>query len=268
MPRPPSTHRPSPEAARAVAGLAEQEGPRLHALARRLCGKPDEAEDLVQEVFLAALKGWDGFEGRAAPTTWLYTIAARACQRMHRKRAGQPQHVLSLDVPLPFGAGDLPTLGAHEGGPPSEQVQREALERMQAGIVALPVTFRLPFVLKEVVGLSVADVARVLGLKPATVKTRLHRARLRVRQELEKSMEAREVPAAAYERQVCLDLLAAKQEALDRGTDLAQPIVCERCREVFASLDFAHDACRRLGDEAMPPDVKSRLLAAIAKAAA
>ena len=141
------------------------------------------------------------------------------------------------------------------------------LERMQAGIVALPVTFRLPFVLKEVVGLSVADVARVLGLKPATVKTRLHRARLRVRQELEKSMEAREVPAAAYERQVCLDLLAAKQEALDRGTDLAQPVVCERCREVFASLDFAHDACRRLGDEAMPPDVKSRLLAAIAKAA-
>jgi hypothetical protein len=81
-------------------------------------------------------------------------------------------------------------------------------------------------------------------------------------------MVPRDLPPAAYERQVCLDLLAAKQEALDRGEDLGQTIVCERCREVFASLDFAHDTCARLADGQMPREVRERLLAVIRKVAA
>jgi RNA polymerase sigma-70 factor (ECF subfamily) len=247
----------------AVEQLVADHGGRLFGIASRLCGRPEEAEDLVQEVFLQAFRKWRQFEGRARPLTWLYTIAARACQRMHRKRSGEPQHMASFDELLPFVEGALPSIHAHEGGPLAEQIRKEGIERVKAGILALPIAFRLPLVLKEVVGLPIADVARVLDIKPGTAKTRIHRARLRIRQELEGAMVRLDLPPTAYERQVCLDLLAAKQEALDHGEDLEQTIICERCREVFASLDYASDTCARLADGELPSDVRERVLAAI-----
>lgn len=249
------------EPAAAVTQLVADHGDRLYSIARRLCGNADEAEDLTQEVFLQAYRGWSGFEGRARPLTWLYTIAARACQRMHRKRSGEPEHLASYDELLPFTDGPLPAIHDTAGGPLAEQIRKEGVARVQAGILALPLAFRIPLVLKEVVGLPLADVARALGIAPGTAKTRVHRARLRVRQALEEAMVPLDLPPAAYERQVCLDLLAAKQEALDHGTDLGETIVCDRCREVFASLDFAHDTCARLAAGEMPGDVRDRLLA-------
>jgi len=252
-----------PDPAVAVERLVADHGGRLFGIASRLCGRPEEAEDLVQEVFLQAFRKWTQFEGRARPLTWLYTIAARACQRMHRKKSGEPARLAPLDELMPFVDGALPSVHAEPGGPLSEQIRQEGIERVKAGILALPIDFRLPLVLKEVVGLSIADVARVLDMKPGTVKTRIHRARLRIRKELEGVMTPLDLPPTAYERQVCLDLLAAKQEALDHGEDLPQTIVCERCREVFASLDFAHDTCRRLADGELPGEVRDRLLARI-----
>ncbi len=249
--------------AAAVERLVADHGGRLYGIASRLCGKPEEAEDLVQEVFLQAFRKWAQFEGRSRPLTWLYTIAARACQRMHRKRSGEPERMASVEELLPFVEGALPSIHEHEGGPLAVQIRKEGIERVKAGILALPIEFRIPLVLKEVVGLPVADVARVLDLKPATAKTRIHRARLRIRKELEGAMVPLDLPPTAYERQVCLDLLAAKQDALDHGEDLGQTVICERCREVFASLDFASDTCARLADGEMPGDVRERLLARI-----
>lgn len=253
---------------RAVTQLVGDHGDRLYAIARRLCGRPEEAEDLVQEVFLQAFRGWSGFEGRARPLTWLYTIAARACQRMHRRRAGEPEHMASYDELLPFAEGALPSIHSRPDGPLAEQIRREGVARVQAGILALPPDFRLPLVLKEVVGLPLKDVAAALGLPPATAKTRVHRARLRLRRALEEAMVPLDLPPAAYERQVCLDLLAAKQEAMDRGEDLDETVICARCREVFASLDHVRDTCARLADGEMPAAVRARLLARLEAEAA
>jgi RNA polymerase sigma-70 factor (ECF subfamily) len=252
----------------AVERLVADHGGRLFGIASRLCGRPEEAEDLVQEVFLQAFRKWSQFEGRSRPLTWLYTIAARACQRMHRKKSGEPEHLAPLDELLPFADGALPSIHAEAGGPLAEQIRQEGIERVKAGILSLPLDFRLPLVLKEVVGLPVAEVARVLGLKAATAKTRIHRARLRIRKELEGAMTPLDLPPTAYERQVCLDLLAAKQEALDRGEDLPPTIVCERCREIFASLDYAQDTCRRLAEGELPGAVRERLLARLRAEAA
>lgn len=83
-------------AAAAVSRLFEEHGARLYRLGLRFCGSADEAQDLVQEVFLQAFRKWDQFDGRSAPATWLYTIAARRCQRRHRRRAGEPRSLLSL----------------------------------------------------------------------------------------------------------------------------------------------------------------------------
>jgi RNA polymerase sigma-70 factor (ECF subfamily) len=254
---------------RATEMLVAEHGDQMYGIASRLCRDGHDAEDLVQEVFLQAYRKWHQFEGRAKPQTWLYTIAARACQRMHRRRSGEPKRLESFDELTPFRPGALPSVHEEEGGPLAESIRREGVERVKAGILALPFEFRVPLVLKDVVGLSLAEIAAALDIKPQTVKTRVHRARLRIRKELEDAMVPLDLPPAAYERQVCLDLLAAKQEALDRGTDLGPSIVCARCREVFASLDFAHDTCETLGrDAVLPGEMRDRLLERIRAEAA
>ena len=64
----------------AVARLLEEHGPRIFALAQRLCGNRADAEDLVQDVFLQASRKWHTFRGEADPGPWLYSIAARSCK--------------------------------------------------------------------------------------------------------------------------------------------------------------------------------------------
>lgn len=248
----------------AIPRLLAEEGGRLHGLARRICASAEEADDLVQEVFLRAWRHWEGFEGRAHPRTWLFTIAAHACQRMHRRRAGEPARMESLDADGPFAAetlGAVPAEGGLEG-----EVRREAREHLEAAIAGLPDDFRMPLVLKEIVGLSVAEVAGILGVVEATVKTRLHRARLKLRDALDEALPRVALPPPAYERQVCLDLLHAKQEALDRGVPFDRELVCERCRTVFAELDTAQDLCREMAAGELPAGVRRRVLDAVATA--
>jgi len=248
----------------AVPALLEEHGARIHALATRLCGDAGQAEDLVQEVFLQAWKDWQAFEGRAAPATWLWRIAARTCQRLQRRRAGEPSHLQPLDEALPFAAGHLGDARAGAGGgPAAEAIRRESVARLERAVVVLPEDFRMPLVLKDVLGFPVAEVATILGLKAATVKTRLHRARLQLRAALDAALPERELPEAAYSRQVCLDLLAAKQEALDRGVGTTPELdaaTCDRCQAVFASLDLAQGLCARLGEGSLPAELREKIL--------
>ncbi len=233
--------------------LLSRFGGRLHALARRICRSEEDADDLVQEVFLTAWRSWDGFEGRSNPSSWLWTIAVRACQRMHRRRKGEPERMASLEELSPFGASEMPDVRRQRASVLEDLLMQEGRERMEEAVAELPMNFRIPLVLKDIVGFSVDDVAAILGIKPATVKTRLHRARMKLRAAIEEHIPRRPAEPVAYSRQVCLDLLKAKQEALDRGVAFPDDdIICERCREVFASLDLAHDLCARLGTGTLP----------------
>lgn len=243
----------------AVAQLFEQHGARVFALARRLCRTHEEAEDLVQEVFLSAHRHWDQFEGRGDASAWLWTIAARACARMHRRRVGEPLHTLSLDSD--DGAFERAELGVADQSSADAAVRAELVERVRGALAELPDEHRVSLVLKDVVGLSVEETAAALGVPAGTVKSRVHRARLALRTALERGLPRRSVPPAAFDRAVCLDLLRTKQEALDRGAvwPVANEIVCERCNAVFGTLDLAQDLCRELGKGPLPGELAARV---------
>ena len=245
----------------AIERLMDDYGDHIYGLGLRLCDDPQKAEDLVQETFLRALKGWESFDGRSKPSTWLYTIASRACRRMERRRAGEPRHIRSLDQSSP--GDDTTVVDLPAGGQtPLEWVERQDVVRaVRRAIDGLPIHFRMPLVLKEIEELSIDDVAKVLGLKPATVKTRLHRARLLIRDELSKPLPHRPARQTHDSENECADLLWAKQEALDRGVEFPIPgkDLCERCRSVFATLDMADGVCHALGDAKLPEPARQWL---------
>jgi RNA polymerase sigma-70 factor (ECF subfamily) len=263
--RPPKSTAPTTAAAwrrlpprAAVEQLLELHGDRLHSIATRLCRNRDDADDLVQETFLQAFRKWAQFAGEADPMSWLYSIAARACQRMHRRRAGEPAHQLSLEADAPF-ADEL--VAVPDAGDPAARAEQRA--RLEAAILALPLTYRMPLVLKDIVGLEVEAIAAVLGVAPTTVRTRAHRARMRLRTALAKVLPKRALAPAAYSRQVCLDLLRVKQLSLDLGVPMpgGDELVCARCRAVFATMDLAHDVCAHLAKGKLPATLRQRILA-------
>jgi len=239
--------------------LFQEHADKLFNIAMRFCGDVHKAEDLVQETFLQAMKSWEQFRGESDPVTWLYTIASRQCKRMHRRRAGQPKQVLSLSQSMNPG-GPVPDLPDDRDDPASQQIEKEALAQLEVAITELPVPFRMVLMLKDIVGLSVEQIAGALEIKPATVKTRAHRARMALRDAVTERLPKRSAPPPAYNKQVCIDLLNAKQDAIDRRADFPlPPDFCDRCRAVFRSLDLTADLCGRMGNQSMPRKSRDRV---------
>jgi len=153
--------------------------------ASRLCGETESAKDLVQETFLNAYRGFKHFRGDAQISTWLYTIASRACLRMRRKRKGAPERELSLDEFIPTAEGEFRLQIPVEGLTPEEALQNKQLrEALDAAIGKLPPKYKMVLILRDMEGLSAKAVGTIMGLNERAVKSRLHRARLFVRREL------------------------------------------------------------------------------------
>jgi len=157
----------------------------VYRYAHRLCGEMESAKDLVQETFLNAYRGFRGFRGDARISTWLYTIASRACMRMRRKRRGQPERELSLDEFIPTSEGEFHLQIPVDGLTPEEALENKELrEALDQAIQKLPSKYRMTLVLRDMEGLSAKEVATIMGVNERAVKSRLHRARLFVRREL------------------------------------------------------------------------------------
>ncbi|MBL8757239.1 MAG: sigma-70 family RNA polymerase sigma factor [Phycisphaerae bacterium] len=290
---------PGTPASAAIPRLLDRHGPRLYALATRLCGNAEDARDMVQDVFLQAFRKWHTFKGESSPGTWLYAIAARACKARARRKGGIDRRMPAISQLMPWSettnlnlasaSHAARTDGRHGGSgraareedgtspsPVVAAIRRESARAVQRAILTLPEAFRVPLVLKEMLELSIEDVAGALGIKPETAKTRVHRARLMLRKAI---LASRGLPADAhrpaatplYEKQVCLDLLRAKLDAMDRGKaagefPVPQGVVCERCRAVFAELDLAQNACAALAAGEMPARVREAIVRAVKRA--
>lgn len=146
--------------------------PRLYGLARRLVG-PEDADDVLQEIFLTVHRKLSLYRGESALSTWLFRLGTNVCLDHLRSRAtrtGRMNDVLDEEVADHAGAG--PILGV---------VARLDLER---ALDALPPRARSVFVLHDVEGLDHQDVASLLGIAEGTSKSQLHKARMRLRQQL------------------------------------------------------------------------------------
>lgn len=246
--------------------LFETEAPRVHALARRICSGRD-AEDLVQDTFLNAFRAIDQLEDPENPRPWLFAIAHRACQRMRRRRAGEPQHLDSFDELLPQPEATLPDLPGLHTDPHNDRLRTEARELVEQGISELPEAFRIPLLLADIAELKVSEIAAILDLQEATVKTRIHRARLKLREILARGLPQRPASPQAHNdhsREICLDLLRARLAAFDQGVAFpySSTTLCERCQAVFSTLDLAAEICGAIDRETLPKDLRERLLAA------
>jgi RNA polymerase sigma-70 factor (ECF subfamily) len=163
--------------------LVERYADPLYNLALKLLGNQQEAEDALQETFLNAYKAIDSFEGRSSLNTWLYRIAYNTSLMQRRKKRAA---TVSIDEPLTLDDGQVIPRQFFDWCclPERDLLSEEALEKMDEAVQQLPESLRSVFVLRDVEGLSTGEVGEVLDLSDSAVKSRLHRARLLLREQL------------------------------------------------------------------------------------
>lgn len=157
-------------------------GPRCLAVARRFMRTEDDAQDAVQDAFLAMFKNIARFDGGSLLSTWLHRIVVNACLMRLRSKSRRPE--VSIDAMLPRFADDGHHAREQTAWPdnPAEAIQRQELRRVvRQKIDELPGQYRNVLLLRDIEGLDTAETAAVLDMTETAVKTRLHRARLALR---------------------------------------------------------------------------------------
>jgi RNA polymerase sigma-70 factor, ECF subfamily len=162
---------------------------RLFRAARGVLRDDAEAEDVVQEAYVRAFQGLGGFRGEASLSTWLTRIAYNeALGRLRRRRTTVELETIE-GAQRGGGACILMFPTAQAGGDPEGAAARREVRRLlEEAIDELPEAFRLVLVARDVDGMSVEETAEVLGVRPETVRTRLHRARRSLRAALDRRL--------------------------------------------------------------------------------
>jgi len=169
----------------AIRAIIRSNNRRLYRLARGILRNDSEAEDVVQETYVRAFTHLDSFRGGSSFGTWLGRIAINeALGRLRRRRAGVET---SLDPEL-LNAQIIPFPAPAASDPEKTMAQRQIQNVVEQAIDELPEPFRIVFMTRVVEGMNVEETAEILGLKPETVKTRLHRARAALRENVEKKI--------------------------------------------------------------------------------
>jgi len=163
--------------------LVRTYGGRLLAVARRFLRSEDDARDAVQDAFLSAFRSIDRFEGNARLSTWLHRIVVNAALMKLRTRRRKPEQ--SIEELLP---GFLENGHLERPASPWRQTELDGVEReqlrglLEENIGRLPEGYRNVLMLRDIEGLDTQETAEVMGLSEGAVKTRLHRARMALRE--------------------------------------------------------------------------------------
>ncbi|MGE0281321.1 MAG: RNA polymerase sigma factor [Rhizobiaceae bacterium] len=177
-------HRAALRDAEAIRHIIKSHNQRLYRLARAVMHSNADAEDVLQEAYLRTFANLDSFRGESSLSTWLSRITlnealARLRKQKRLKRAAPVDGSVADAQIIPF------PLNSSADDPERTMAQRQLLQLVEQATDDLPDGFRMVFVARVIEGLSVEETAALLGLQPATVKTRLHRARKLVKDRLE-----------------------------------------------------------------------------------
>ncbi len=165
--------------------LVRRHADRLYAVVLRFLADGDEAEEVTQEAFLRAWRSIGRFRGRSQFFTWLYRIGLNEAKRRAGRRppAGK---LTALDEQLATDAPDW------SEAPETRSGQTELRGVLEQAIRALPPAYRAALILRDIEGLSTKQAAEVMDLREAAFKSRLHRARLAVREAVDDYLEEEE----------------------------------------------------------------------------
>jgi RNA polymerase sigma-70 factor (ECF subfamily) len=191
-----------------VRELTRRYNRRLFRIARSILQSDAEAEDVVQEAYVRAFTGLDGFRGDALFGTWVTRIALN--EALGRRRSRRPTVEWSADSE-PMLRPSVTTLPSASTpiDPERTMADREIRELVERSIDTLPDAFRLAFVARVVEGMTLDETAALLGVRPETVKTRVHRARRRLRDEIERRIGGDVRQAFAFDGARCERLTEA-----------------------------------------------------------
>jgi RNA polymerase sigma-70 factor, ECF subfamily len=171
--------------------IMQRHNRRLFRVARGVLHDDAEAEDVVQETYVRAFTHLDGFRGEAQLSTWLTRIALNeALSRLRRRRIT----VGLKDIDAINDQGEARVIylpSARQDSDPEAAAARAEVRRLlERAVDELPESFRIVFVLRDIEEMSIEETASHLGLRPETVKTRLHRARRLLRQSLDRTLSS------------------------------------------------------------------------------
>src|SRR5438874_8902708 len=200
----------------AVRAIITANNRRLYRLARGILRNDGEAEDVVQETYLRAFTHLENFRGDSRLSTWLGRITINeALGRFRRQRANVES------TSLPPGVLEAQIIqfphAATSDDPEKSMAQREIQHVVEHAIHELPEAFRIVFITRVIEGMNVEETAEILGLKPETVKTRLHRARAMLRDNVENKIGPVVMEAFPFAGERCERLAEAVLKRLSLG---------------------------------------------------
>lgn len=239
----------------ALDALIERVQPQIYRFGLKMCRHPEDAEDVLQETLLSLARAMRDFRGEASISTWLYTVARNHCIRKRRTRAGAPTHVEPLD-----GARAI----AESGPDPERQAAaQETWTQVEAALAELGPEAREVIVLRDIEGLSAAEVAQIQGTSVGAVKSRLHRARVELRERLRAYEPA---PGCVDVRALFSRYLEGEIDRETCATMQAHVDACPRCRRECEALKFTLNLCQTAPPGELPQATRERVRATLKEA--
>jgi len=242
----------------AINELLTRHQARVYRFGKKMCRAEEDAKDVLQETLLAAARNVQGFRGASSVTTWLYAIARSFCSKGHRTSKFAPENVEWLESAT-REAIEVPDDGR---GPEEDVSGRQVHTALNSAIGSLDPMYREVLILRDVEGLSAAEVGEVMGLSVDAVKSRLHRARVAVREQMTPLLGISE-PASPSPRAACADVLDLFSKRLEgeMSADVCGELEehlrkCSRCSARCDTLRASLSLCRQAGDEAVPVRVE------------